>query len=80
MSAHTNARTRPRSSLVEPRRLGLWVERSADERLAQMAASVGTTKSALMQRLIEQAPVDEAGRPLGWPVDQAVQEELLTGT
>ncbi|NTW40840.1 MAG: hypothetical protein HGA44_13330 [Cellulomonadaceae bacterium] len=71
-----NARPRLRSSLVEPRRLGLWVERSADERLTAMAASVGTTKSALMQWLIEQAPADEAGRPVGWEAAHPREEEL----
>lgn len=71
-----NAQPRTRGSLVEPRRLGLWVERSADERLTAMAKTVGTTKSALMQWLIEQAAVDPSGRPIGWESDHPRAEEL----
>lgn len=71
-----NAQTRPRGSLVEPRRVGLWVERTADERLAAMASAVGATKSALMQWLIEQAEVDPTGRPVGWESDHPRAEEL----
>ncbi len=71
-----NAQTRPRGSLVEPRRVGLWVERTADERLTSMARAVGATKSALMQWLIEQAEVDPAGRPVGWESEHPRAEEL----
>ncbi len=71
-----NIQPRQRGSLVDPRRLGLWVERSADERLTAMAGSVGATKSALMQWLIEQADVDAAGRPRGWDSDHPRAEEL----
>jgi|GEM_PF-3342911 len=71
-----NAQPRHRGSLVEPRRVGLWVERSADERLTAMASAVGATKSALMQWLIEQADVDPAGRPIGWEFDHPRDQEL----
>jgi len=74
--ASMNAQPRPRGSLVAPRRIGLWVEGSADERLTAMAAAVGTTKSAMMQWLIEQPEVDPAGRPHGWDADHPRTEEL----
>jgi len=67
---------RPRGSLDEARKIGLWIEAQADDRLAELAAAAGTTKSALTQWLIEAVEVDEVGQPIGWTKDHPREEEL----
>ena len=75
-----NARRRERGSLVEARKVGLWFEAGADARLSELANAAGTTRSALAQWLIEHAPVDVDGRPVGWERDHPREEELPIDT
>jgi hypothetical protein len=66
---------RERGSLIRPKQVNVMLESAADERLAAMATAAGATKSALVQWLIDQAQLDESGRPAGWPD----QELSMTG-
>lgn len=74
--AGVSTRGRPRGSLVDPRRISLLIEASADERLNSFADAAGTSRSGLIQWLIERTAADEAGRPVGWKVDHPREEEL----
>ena len=67
---------RPRGSLVEPRKVGIWLETRVDDRLNQLAAAAGTSKSAITQWLIERVELDADGRPVGWDADHPREEEL----
>lgn len=70
-------RRRERGSLVNPLKVGLTLERAADDRLTAMAGAVGVTKSELTQWLIESTPLDERGRPVAWHGHD--EETLMTG-
>jgi len=67
---------RPRGSLNEPRKVGLWLEAVADDRLTELATSVGATRSAFTQWLVEHVPLDNDGHPAGWDDDHPHDEEL----
>lgn len=67
---------RPRGSLDDARKVGLWLEGVADERLTELATSVGATRSAFTQWLIETVPLDHDGRPAGWDEAHPHDEEL----
>lgn len=60
---------RPHGSLVDGRRVGLWFEETANQRLGELAKNARTSKSAMAQWLIETVETDENGVPLGWPSD-----------
>ena len=55
-----------RRTLRDPVMTGFTMEREAADRVADMAKSAGTTKSAMAEFLFRQAQVDENGVPLGW--------------
>jgi hypothetical protein len=57
---------RPRGSLVEPRRAAIWIEARVDDDLTVLAGRIGTTRSGLMQWLLESVRLDEHGIPVGW--------------
>lgn len=76
----SNVRRRDRGSLVDARKVGLWIEGPADERLTALADAVDTTRSALTQWLIERADVDADGVPAGWLNDHPREEELPIDT
>ena len=67
---------RPRGSLVDPRKIGLTVEKRSDERLTSAAAAARTTRAALAQWLIDRMAVDEHGVPVGWWDDHQRPNEL----
>ena len=67
---------RPRGSLVEPKKVLLTLEGSADNRLSQLAGQLGVTKSALAQFLIETVELDERSRVAGFPRPATRQEEF----
>lgn len=73
-------RHRDRGSLVDARKVGLWIEGPADERLTALADAADTTRSALTQWLIERADVDADGVPVGWLNDHPREEELPIDT
>lgn len=76
----SNVRRRGRGSLVDARKVGLWIEGPADERLTALADAADTTRSALTQWLIERADVDADGVPVGWLNDHPREEELPIDT
>jgi len=69
-------RRRPRGSLDEPRKVGLWLETVADDRLSELATRVGATRSEFTQWLVENVPLGVDGRPVGWDETHPVEEEL----
>ena len=69
-------RRRPRGSLDEPRKVGLWFEAVADDRLSKLATSVGATRSEFTQWLVENVPLDADGKPVGWDETHPNDEEL----
>lgn len=76
----SNVRRRDRGSLVDARKVGLWIEGPADERLTALADAADTTRSALTQWLIERADADADGVPVGWLNDHPREEELPIDT
>lgn len=69
-------RRRPRGSLADPRKVGLWIEAVADDQLTELATSVGATRSEFTQWLVERVQKDAEGRPIGWDEDHPPIEEL----
>lgn len=69
-------RRRERNSLVDPRKVGLTLEGDADEKLTDLAARLGVTKSELAQWLIENVALDRRGVPNGWSRSLPEDEEL----
>ncbi len=71
-----STRGRPRGSLVAPRRISLLIEASADERLNSLVDAAGTSRSGLIQWLIDRVEVDAHGKPVGWDAEHPRDEEL----
>lgn len=69
-------RGRPRGSLVNVRRISLLIEADADERINTLAAAVGSSRSALIQWLVEHVDTDAHGKPVGWDAEHPRAEEL----
>ena len=71
-----STRGRPRGSLVDVRRISLLIEAGADERINNLASAVGTSRSGLIQWLVEHVEVDAHGKPVGWDAEHPREEEL----
>lgn len=71
---------RPHGSLVGGRKVGLWLEAEADAHLTALSNSVGTTRSAVVQWLIESASLDDKGKLAGWKENPPHEEELPLDT
>ncbi len=71
-----NTRGRPRGSLVDVRRISLLIEASADERLNDLAEAAKTSRSGLIQWLVEHVEADAQGKPVGWDAAHPHDEEL----
>lgn len=71
-----STRGRPRGSLVDVRRISLLIEADADERINDLADATGTSRSGLIQWLVEHVEVDERGKPVGWDAEHPRDEEL----
>ena len=57
---------RPRGSLKDRVRVSLTVESESWDRLGVMAAAAGTSRSGIMQWLVDHAETDEQGHLIGW--------------
>ena len=73
VAAMTTTARRPRNSLDERKNVIVGLERPARQQLKHMAQSLGTSQSALTQWLIENVPLDDSGRPVGWPIETRME-------
>ncbi len=69
----TTITRRPRNSLVDPKPVLMTLEGPTRQHLSELVEATGANKSALAQWLIENFPLDENGRPVGWPADTRLE-------
>ena len=56
--------------MIDPVRVNLMIEAAAWDRITSMATAAGTSRSGIIQWLVDNAQTDAQGRIVGWPDEE----------